>query len=213
MKNKIQNFWNKQAKTYDKSERQFDPVFQKILADTEKYLDENDKALDFGCATGTKTLKLAKFVKHIHGLDLSDEMINIAVKKTNDSGIKNASFSQGNIFSDDLEKESFDKIISYGLIHLLKDSEKDIRRVHDLLKPGGLFITSVACLKDKMDIKNKFKFSVFMLIKRLGMFPLHLNMFRTGDVEQLIANQKFHLVHTEVIFSGMTISSVVAKKM
>ncbi len=36
--NKTQNFWNKQAKRYDYSERQFEPVFKEIIAKTRKIL-------------------------------------------------------------------------------------------------------------------------------------------------------------------------------
>ena len=210
--NKAQKFWDKQAKRYDYSERQFEPVFKEIIAKTKEYFNANDNVLDFGCATGTKTLEFVERVKHIHGLDISTEMINEAIKKKNGKKIKNISFSQGTILNNDFEKASFDKIISYGVIHLLDDSEKVIQRIHELLKPDGLFISTTACLKDKMALKNRLEFSAYLLIKKLGIFPLHLNMFRTSDVEKLINNQNFRLDKAEEIFHGITISFIVARK-
>jgi len=210
--NKTQIFWDKQAKRYDYSERQFESVFKDVIAKTKEYLYPDDRVLDFGCATGTKTLELVDGVHHIHGLDISTEMINEAIKKKNEKGVKNISFSQGAIFDNDLEKASFEKIVSYGVIHLLDDSEKVVQRIHELLKPGGLFISTTACLQDKMALKNRLEFSAYSIIKRLGIFPLHLNMFRTSDVEKLISSQNFSIVKAEKIFHGITISFIAARK-
>jgi ubiquinone/menaquinone biosynthesis C-methylase UbiE len=212
MISKTQKFWDKQAKRYDYSEKQFDSVFKEVVLKTKNNLTIDDNVLDFGCATGTKTLELADSVKHIHGLDISTEMINEANKKLNDSNFKNVTFTQGDIFDNDYEKASFDKIISYGVIHLLPESDKIIRRLYDLLKPNGLFISSTACLKGKMAFKNSLEFNAYLLIKKLGIFPLHLNMFMPENVEKIISNQGFKIVKAETIFHGITISFIIAKK-
>jgi len=212
MMNKSQKFWDKQAKKYDYNERQFEPVYKEIISKTKEHLNTNDNVLDFGCATGTKTLELARATKQIQGIDISNEMIKEATKKTKDLKITNASFIHGTIFTNVFNEESFDEIISYGVIHLLDDSKNIIRRIHELLKPDGLFISSTACLKDKMALKNKLEFSAYLFIKKLGIFPLHINMFRTSDVEKLIVSQGFDLVKAEKIFHGITISFIVARK-
>ena len=211
--NKTQKFWDKQAKRYDYNERQFESVFKEIIAKTKEYLNANDNVLDFGCAAGTKTLELADGVKHIHGLDFSAEMISEATKKKNKVNVTNVSFSQGTIFNDDLEKASFDKIIAYSIIHLLEDSEKAIQRIYELLKPGGLLISETACFKERMDFKTRLEFTAYRFMKRLGIFPLHLNMFKTSDIEQLINRQNFNIIKAEILFfNGMTISFIVAEK-
>ena len=213
MINKTQIFWDKQAKRFDDSEKQFELASRELIARTKEYLNANDNVLDFGCATGTKTLELADAIKHIHGLDISAEMISEATKKKNRIKVTNVSFSQGTIFNDDLEKASFDKIIAYSIIHLLEDSEKVIQRIHELLKPGGLLISETACFKDKMDFKTRLEFTTYRFMKRLGIFPLHLNMFKTSDIEQLINRQNFNIVKAEILFfNGMTISFIVAEK-
>lgn len=210
--NKAQKFWDKQAKRFDESQKQFDPASQEIIARTKGYLNVNDHVLDYGCATGIKTIELAPLVNHIHGLDISSEMISAAIIKKNLANAANVSFSQGTIFNDDLGKASFDKIIAYSVVHLLEESEKAIRRIHDLLKPGGLFISETACFKENMDFKTRLEFSTFRLLERLGIFPLHLNMFNISDLEQLIKNQDFNIIKSETLFfNGMTISFIVAE--
>jgi ubiquinone/menaquinone biosynthesis C-methylase UbiE len=212
MISKTRKFWDKQAKNYDYSERQFEAVFKDVISKTKEYLNTSDEVMDFGCGTGTKTLELAGATKQIHGIDISGEMIKEARKKKEELKIMNASFTQGIIFENDFEKSSFDKIISYGVFHLLDDCDKVIQRMHELLKPGGLFISTTACLKDKMAFKNSLEFNAYRLIKKLGIFPIHLNMLTTVSVEKLIANQKFQIVKAEKIFDGITISFVVAQK-
>ena len=213
MMNKAQQFWDKQAKRFDDIQTQFEAASQEIISRTKGYLNAADNVLDFGCGTGIITLKLADGIKHIHGLDFSAEMISEALKKKNEANITNVSFSQGTIFDDDLEKVPFDKIIAFSIIHLLEDSEKVIQRIHELLKPGGLFISETACFKDRMDFKTRLEFTISRFMKWLGIFPLHLNMFKTSDLEQLIESQNFNIVKAENLFyNGMTISFIVAEK-
>lgn len=183
------------------------------MAETKKYLNANDVVLDFGCATGAKTLELAAGVKHILGLDFSAEMISEAMKKKNEINAANVSFLQGTIYDDELEKASFDKITAFSIIHLLEDSQKAIQRIHELLKPGGLFISETACFKEGMNFKTRFEFTAFRILRLLGMFPLHLNMFTTSDVKKLLIRNSFHIVKGEkLFFNGMTINFIIAEK-
>lgn len=213
MINKAQRFWDKQAKKFDGNEKNYELASQELIARTKGYLNANDNVLDFGCATGTKTLELAGWSKQIHGLDFSAEMIGEAVKKRDDLKVKNVSFSQGTIYIDELEKASFEKIIAFAIIHLLEDSEKVIQRINELLKPGGLFISTTACFREKMDFKTRLEFTVYRFMKGLGTFPLHLNMYRTSDIEKLIRMQNFNIIKAEkLFFNGMTLSFIVAEK-
>jgi ubiquinone/menaquinone biosynthesis C-methylase UbiE len=209
---KAQKFWDKQAKKYDESEKQFASVYKDIIAKTVKYLNLNDNVLDYGCATGTKTIELSDKVRHIHGLDISTGMIQEAIKKTDALKIPNISFSRGTIYDTDLEKASFDKIVAYGILHLLEDKERAVQRIHELLKPGGLFISTTACMKNKMPLKKRLEVATYVLLNRLGLFPLYLNLFKTGDVEKLMEGRKFKIIEKEKIFEGIAAVFIVARK-
>jgi len=209
----IQKFWDKQAKRYDHSERQFEQVFKEIVSKTKTYLTKKDTVLDFGCATGTKTLELAESSGFIYGIDISPEMINEAlIKLKAQKNISNAEFAAGSIFENEFSSKDFDKIISYGVLHLLDNKEDVLQKIHEMLAPGGLFISTTACLKDKMKLKNRIEFLLYAVIKKLGIFPLHLNLFTTTDVEKLVSASKFEILESERIFNGITISYIVAQK-
>lgn len=212
MNQKIQKFWDKQAKRYDSSEKQFADVYKNIITKTATYLDSTDNVLDFGCATGNKTIELAPRVGRIHGLDISLEMINEANRKKVKLNLSHVSFSQGTIYSADLKEASFDKIIAYGIIHLLEDKEKAIERIYELLKPGGLFISTTACMKEKMNFKTRLSVISFLCMKNLGMLPLHLNMFTATDVEKLMRNHNFEIIESEKITTGIPAIFIIARK-
>ena len=209
---KIQKFWDNQAKRFDQADKQFEAVYKLVFARLDKYLNPNDTILDYGCATGIKTIEFAKKVQHVHGLDISSEMIKEAIKKKDGSKINNISFTQGTIFSADFEKSSFDKVIAFGIIHLLEEKEKAVQRIKELLKPGGLFISTTACMRDKMDFKTRLKVSTVICMKKLGMFPLHLNLFKSKDVEKLFIDQNFEIVESEKLDKGIPAVFIIAKK-
>lgn len=214
MRNKAQEFWDRQANRFDRGEKQSDDESRELIARTRPYLGTNDNVLDLGCATGNKTLKLATGIRHIHGLDISSGMISVAKINQNEADLRNVSFSQGTIFHDDLEEGSYDKIIAFAVIHLLEDSDKVIKRINDLLKPGGLFISATTCFRERMDFKTRLLIAMSLLMKRLGIFPLHLNMFKASDIEILINSQNFQIIKADkLFFNGMTIYFAVAEKM
>ncbi|MHC1707064.1 MAG: class I SAM-dependent methyltransferase [Bacteroidales bacterium] len=213
MTKKTQKFWDKQATRYDRAEQQFDAVYVDVMIKTIKYLNTTDYVLDYGCATGNKSIKLAQNVRHVHGLDISSAMIHEAIKKKNELKVSNISCSQGTIYDEGLQSASFDAVIAYGIVHLLEDKEKAILRISELLKPGGFFISTTACFKDKMDVKNRLTIEAYRFMKKLGIFPLHLNLFNTDEVKGLIGNNNFQIIEAETIFSGMTSVFIAARKL
>jgi ubiquinone/menaquinone biosynthesis C-methylase UbiE len=212
MEDKAQKFWDRQAGRYDAGTRRFGKTYYEILEKTKKHLRPGDKVLDFGCATGGKTLELAGSVSHIHGLDISGEMIREARNKKNERQAENVSFSQGTIFSGEFETASFDKIVSFSVIHLLDDSEEAVCRIFELLRPGGKFISLTACFGEAMPWKGRLGYFVFRVTKQLGLNPLHLNTFTVKDVEDLMKRQGFEIVSTEKVMDEITACIVVARK-
>lgn len=205
-------FWDKQAKKYNKIESRFDPTFVNILERTEKYLKKDYEILDFGCATGKKSIQLSLSVKKIDCLDISPIMINFAKENAKEQGIENIEFFNGTIYDDCLKKHSYDIIVSFGVLHLLADYKDVIRRVNELLKPDGLFISTTACLKEKMSLRDKAVLSMYLFAKKIGVLPMFLNMLKNCDVDNLIEEGDFEIVESENIFAGISIYYVASRK-
>lgn len=139
-----QQFWDKVAPRYAKSPIRDEKSYQKKLAVTQGYFKPDWSVLEFGCGTGSTALIHAPHVREIVATDVSPRMLEIAEGKARDAGIGNISFRQGTLESLALEAESFDAVLGLNILHLLEDVEAAIARVHALLKPGGVFVSSTA---------------------------------------------------------------------
>jgi len=139
-----QQFWDKMAPRYARSPIRDEKSYQKKLAVTQEYFKPDWSVFEFGCGTGSTAIIHAPFVKEIVATDVSPRMLEIAEGKARDAGIDNISFRQGTLESLALEAESFDAVLGLNILHLLEDVGAAIARVHALLKPGGVFVSSTA---------------------------------------------------------------------
>jgi ubiquinone/menaquinone biosynthesis C-methylase UbiE len=94
--------------------------------------------------------------------------VGIAQGKAEAEHIDNVTFEQATIEDLDIPDQSLDAVLGLSILHLLKDKEAArngpaIARVYQMLKPGGIFVTSTACLGDTM--------SWFKLIAPIGRLP------------------------------------------
>ncbi len=210
--NKSEKIWDKIAENYDESEKRFEPIHIKTIENTKKYLNVNDIVLDYGCGTGTKSLELAGFVKEIQGIDISSKMIEAAKRKAVERKIENVDFIHAIIFDDKFQGESYDLILAFNILHALTDHQQAVQRITELLKPGGLLISTTPCLKEKMALKNRFELSFFILLIKLGVFPNILTRFRFSELEDLIANGNLQIIETEKIFHMMSVYFIAARK-
>ena len=212
MINKSEKFWDFVAKKYDKTEKHLEPIFLKIHNNIKRHLNKSDILLDYGCGTGTISIEIANHVKEIRAIDISTKMLDIAKRKASEHHIENVDFIQTTIFDERFTKDSFDVILAIGLLHLLKDNKQNIKRIADLLKPGGLFISSTPCLAEKMTFLTKLQFyPVFLLIK-LGLIPGYMKRFKISELNSLVSSGNLQTIETEKIFHTLTAYYIVTKK-
>lgn len=150
---KNSKFWDKFAYKYSLSPISNQSNYEKKLALTQQYLKPDMSVLEFGCGTGSTAIIHAKYVKHIKATDFSQNMIIIAKQKAADKNIQNITFECAEIKDFDEQKEQFDIILGLNILHLLEDKEKTLHKIFSLLKPGGFFVSSTACLQDHAFLK------------------------------------------------------------
>ena len=101
-------------------------------------LNADDSLLDIGCGTGIIPLALSPWVRNIHGIDVSENMVKRALD--NCEGIESLSFSVGDIIEFRLDTGLFSKILVYSVLQYLPDKEsvhKALTNISGVLKPGG----------------------------------------------------------------------------
>ncbi len=160
-------FWDKAAEKYAKRPVADEEVYRRKLALTQKYLTPESDVLEFGCGTGSTALEHAPHVRSILATDLSPNMIEIAKSKAEASGVANVRFEVATLDTLDAAPESFDAVLGLNILHLLDDWPDQILKAHALLKPGGVFVTSTACLADR---HNWLRF-VLPLARLIGKAP------------------------------------------
>jgi ubiquinone/menaquinone biosynthesis C-methylase UbiE len=110
---------------------------------TKKYKTQNNiKILDAGCGTGYSTLKLASQNPDakIVAIDISKSSLKIAKERLKRANLYSDRIIFYNANLEDLSfiNDKFDYIVSTGVLHHLKDPEKGLKNLKELLLPEGI---------------------------------------------------------------------------
>lgn len=141
-------FWDKRAEKYSQRPVANQAAYEEKLKIMRAYLTPDSEVLEIGCGTGSTALALSPNAKHILATDISSEMIRIAWDKAGAAKIENVSFEVRAVDDHDIAEAQYDVIMAHNLLHLLADEEAVIEAAYRGLKPGGVFVTSTACVGD-----------------------------------------------------------------
>lgn len=156
-------FWNFVAKRYDRHSHA-DKGYDRAIERFAEYLQPDDTVLDYACATGVIAFKVATRVKLVHAIDTSAKMIELGQKRVRESKTTNVIFERRSLFDEELITASYDAVLAFNILHLLEDARHAVGRAVDLLKPGGILVSSTPCLGDA----GLFLRSLPPLISKLG---------------------------------------------
>jgi len=170
-------FWNLIAGRYARTPVADEAAYQHKLAATKRLLSPEMDVLEFGCGTGSTALHHAPFVRRYTGIDFSPKMIAIARDKAKAAGQSNLSFEVARIEDWTAPDQSYDVILGMSILHLLEDKEAVLAKVHRLLKPGGLFVSSTVCATDMPRIATW----ILPVGSALGLLPL-VQRFSDSDL-------------------------------
>ncbi len=103
-------------------------------------LKEGETILDLGSGGGIDVLLSARRVGpqgKAYGLDMTDEMLDLARENAGKAGVTNVQFLKGEMEAIPLPSEEVDVIISNCVVNLSPDKDAVLRETFRVLKPGG----------------------------------------------------------------------------
>jgi len=183
-------FWDKIARKYAKANIRQPEAYQHKLDFTQTFLTPKSKVFAFACGTGTTALYHAPKVASILATDISEEMLTIAREKQTEAGIDNVSFEKWDVAADPIPGNDFDMVMAHSILHLLEDMPAAIQKSHDMLKPGGIFVSSTVALGDW----NPLIRPIFGFMKLIGKAPKTVKFYKRGDINSAIETSGFEIL-------------------
>jgi 2-polyprenyl-3-methyl-5-hydroxy-6-metoxy-1,4-benzoquinol methylase len=102
---------------------------------------DGKRALDAGCGSGRWSYALSELGTELVAFDLTEGGIEAAAEQLSER--PNVSICQANLFQPPLAPESFDFVMSWGVLHHTPDTHRAFRQLVPLVKPGGTFYVMV----------------------------------------------------------------------
>ncbi|MBI1196446.1 MAG: metalloregulator ArsR/SmtB family transcription factor [Phenylobacterium sp.] len=98
------------------------------------------RLVDLGSGTGRMLMLLAPHADHALGLDLSQQMLNIARRNTAEAGLSNVELRHGDIFDTRLPEGGADLVVVHQVLHYLSDPAAAVREAARITAPGGRLV-------------------------------------------------------------------------
>ena len=121
-------------------------------------LRDGETVLDLGSGAGADVLISARRVAprgRAIGLDMTDEMLELARANAAEAGVDNVEFVKGFLEEMPLDDASVDVVISNCVINLSGDKSQVLREAARVLRPGGRFAVSDVLADPEMDDATK----------------------------------------------------------
>jgi ubiquinone/menaquinone biosynthesis C-methylase UbiE len=138
------------SKIFDKGNANLNRFVLELMA-----VDKTDIILEIGFGTGLLIHQMAKKLENgfVEGIDFSSTMLSIARRNNRKYFVEGkVRLVEGNFDEMPFDSNRFDKICTVNTIYFWPDPEKTTKKIVDILKPEGKFITA---FEDKEQLKRR----------------------------------------------------------
>ena len=133
---KSENFWNKNAKRYDRFMRKDRAAYEKLY-ELIRPVVKARTVLELAAGTGLIAKNIVRAASHIEVTDASEEMITEAKRNNRSAKLH---FSVRDMFCLPYADKSFDVVIVSNALHIVPQPEKALAEIRRVLKDDGVLI-------------------------------------------------------------------------
>ena len=130
---KSENFWDKNAKRYDRFMRKDRAAYEKLY-ELIRPVVKARTVLELAAGTGLIAKNIVRAASHIEVTDASEEMITEAKRNNRSAKLH---FSVQDATSLPYADETFDAVLIANALHIMPRPEKALAEIYRVLKPGG----------------------------------------------------------------------------
>lgn len=154
----------------------------------------DERIMDVGSGVGRFAMLVAPRVRELLCVDISPASLELLQQRARASGITNIQTLAGDLCKVSLPSTPFDKAFSIEVIqHIPSHAERvlALRKVHDVLRPGGQFLMTVIAWNTRNRVDGLQKEGFWGEDDR----KLYRMYFEPSDLRQLMADAGFIDVH------------------
>ena len=133
---KSENFWNRNAKRYDRFMRKDRAAYEKLY-ELIRPVVKARTVLELSAGTGLIAKNIVRAASHIEVTDASEEMITEAKRNNRSAKLH---FSVRDMFCLPYADKSFDVVIVSNALHIVPQPEKALAEIRRVLKDDGVLI-------------------------------------------------------------------------
>lgn len=208
---KERGIWDRIAGNYDNQTSVYKNAYELSIEKSKKVLKKDSHVLEVACGTGIISLGIANQVNKVTAIDISSEMISVAKSKAQRLNIANVDFEVADGYSMKYDNNSFDVILLFNALHIVKEPDTLLKEMHRLLKPNGYLVTATDCYKEPVPLSMRIKLSLQGILKLVG-FISYLRNYKKDDINKLLQKNKFRIIEEDVLHAVPVNYYVLAQK-
>lgn len=140
-----QEYWERNARTYDASLRVLGKPLPRMLKLTHDAVNGCNKVLEVAAGTGLVTRVLAQAASNVVATDYASSMVAMLRQLVQREGLHNVTCLQSDLYALDCEAGSFDAVVAANVLHLVPDFPKAVAALRRMLKAGGRLVVPTFC--------------------------------------------------------------------
>jgi ubiquinone/menaquinone biosynthesis C-methylase UbiE len=151
-------------------------------------LQPGDVLLDAACGTGAFAIFAAKKIKEVKGVDISENMIEIAKKQAKKTGLKNIEFICDDVENLPCADETFTVVLSKSAFHHMKNYETVFKEMIRCCQKGGkICIEDIVAYDDKKlddffeELEKEIDLSHHLSLSKRAIF----NLYKQNNIKVL----------------------------